>query len=78
MTTSVMKKSLLAISAAMVLVAYTRVVWLSGFDQGVNVAFCVTASFQNGGKLAASHPACVDAKAYKHNPLWLMRRRGAS
>lgn len=56
-----------------------RVIWLSGFDQGADVAMCVDASFRNGGDvitLAKDDPACIRAKAYESNPLWAFRRRG--
>lgn len=58
------------------LIGYTRVIWLSGFDQGGDVVMCMIASLQNDGKLATDDPGCKRAEAYKGNPLWMLRRRG--
>ena len=71
-----MKKLIITLAALILLVAYTRVIWLSGFDQGAAVAMCTIASILNEGELAEEEPSCVDVKSYESNPLWQFRRRG--
>lgn len=73
-----MRKFLIIFCAVGALVCFTKAVWQSGFDQGVNVALCTMESFRRGGdiiRLAKDDPACVRAKAGKRNPLWLLRRK---
>lgn len=76
----VLKWISLFVAGAMLTTAYTKIIWQSGFDQGADVDGCVVASFQAAGPgetvaMAKSDPACIRAKAYESNPLWLLRRR---
>jgi len=70
-----MRRALVATFAIFALLGYTKLIWQSGFDQGADVADCVIASLQNGGKLDRSDEGCQRADAYKRNPLWVLRRR---
>jgi len=70
-----MGRAFAIITFAAALLAYTKWVWQSGFDQGSAVALCVVSSLQNDGKLAADQPECQDAKRGERSPLWVLRRR---
>lgn len=74
MTRNHIKAGLIAAAICTVAIGYTKLVWLSGFDQGSDVALCVVASVQNDGKLAKDDDSCKRADEYRSNPLWLLRR----
>lgn len=72
-----MRKIGLALAAVVALAAYSKVLWMRGFDTGADVSLCVVASMQNGGKLDTSSTSCRRAHDREDDPDWmLLRRRG--
>jgi len=74
-----MRRGLVVLAAAALLLGYSKFVWQTGFDQGADVSLCIIASAQRFGNLAhgldKSDPACQRAKEGESNPLWILRRR---
>lgn len=70
------KKIAITVLCVLALVGYTRLIWLSGFDQGADVALCVVDSYrEHNATQVADTNACHRASDYQDNILWQLRRR---